>query len=208
MKLSSLTALSAVTLSLAACGGSSVDRDMADVDLPEEYDYLESFIEDVEKDDLDKATNLSGSIVMDGGVVIDVSDEADEQEGVLVEAIGDLGLEVNFDTPAVNATADSFVVYRGQDYAQGDELNGSLSGSGTVNLADSTMTSTLDGTLSADQESYVVDMDMDGTFYDNGGQIGVYGDVEGTIAEDSDPAEKITKVASQLLNRTKSMLHR
>ena len=103
--------------------------------------------------------------------------------------ISELAKDVNFSNPEVNATADSFVVYRGQDYAQGDELNGSLSGSGTVNLADSTMTSTLDGTLSADQESYVVDMDMDGTFYDNGGEIGVYGDVEGTIAESGGQAE-------------------
>nr|WP_319248917.1 hypothetical protein [uncultured Celeribacter sp.] len=189
MKLSSLTALSAVTLSLAACGGSSVDRDMADVDLPEEYDYLESFIEDAEDDGLDVATNLSGSIVMDGGVVIDVSDEEDEQEGVLVEAIGDLGLAVNFSNPEVNATADSFVVYRGENYAQGESLDGSLSGTGTVTLADSTMTSTLDGTLSADQETYDVEMDMNGTFYDNDGQIGVYGDVEGTIAENGGQAE-------------------
>nr|WP_321506873.1 hypothetical protein [uncultured Celeribacter sp.] len=192
MKLSSLTALSAVTLSLAACGGSSVDRDMADVDLPEEYGYLESFIEDVENEDLDVATNLSGSIVMDGGVVIDVSDEEDEQDGVLVEAIGDLGLEVNFDTPRVDADADNFVIYRGENYAQGESLGGSLSGTGTVTPVNSTttMTSTLDGMLSAGQgETYEVVMDMDGTFYDNGGQIGVYGSVEGTIAENDDPGE-------------------
>ena len=189
MKLSSLTALSAVTLSLAACGGSSVDRDMADVDLPEEYDYLESFIEDVENKDLVVATNLSGDIYMDGAVVIDVSDEEDEQDGVLVEAIGDLELDVNFDTPGLIADADNFVIYRGENYAQGESLGGSLSGTGTVTLADSTMNSTLDGTLSADQESYVVDMDMDGTFYDNGGEIGVYGDVEGTIAENGGQAE-------------------
>ncbi|EKE71966.1 MULTISPECIES: hypothetical protein [Roseobacteraceae] len=178
MKLFTLAALSAASLSLAACGGSSVDGDMSDTDLPTKYDSLEGLVASAEAGDLDPASGamMTGTATMSGALGVgDLGDDGN------LEALGDLALTADFTGGTVTGTADNFALYDQDTQAVEAELSGSLTINGSI--TGTGMTADADGTLN-DGEDHLVDLVMDGTFYDYEGDLAVYGDVTGTIDGD------------------------
>ncbi|WP_460275374.1 hypothetical protein [Celeribacter sp. ULVN23_4] len=175
MRFFAMAALSAASLSLAACGGSSVDGDMSEVDLPEQYDSLEGLVAAAENGDLDTASEslMAGTVTMSGALAI--SDVGEDED---LEAIGDMTLTANFTTNLVSGSATNFGLYNEDTQVLEDELSGSLTIDGGV--TGTTLTADATGTLT-DDEDHLIDMDMDGTFYDYEGQLALYGDLEGTV---------------------------
>ncbi|MBU0641641.1 MAG: hypothetical protein KJ731_14330 [Alphaproteobacteria bacterium] len=178
MKLFTLAALSAASLSLAACGGSAVDGDMSDTDLPTKYDNLEGLVAGAEAGNLDPASEamMAGTATLSGALA--VTDLGDSGE---LEAIGDLSLTANFTGGTVTGTADNFALYDVHTQGVDMELTGSLSVDGTI--SGTGMTADAAGTLN-DGEDHMVDLTMAGTFYEYEGELAVYGDIEGTIDDE------------------------
>ncbi|PTQ71884.1 hypothetical protein [Celeribacter persicus] len=175
MRFLTLAAVSAATLSLAACGGSSVDGDMSDVDLPPQYDSLEGLVSAAEKDELETASEsqMSGTATMTGALAIgDIGEDED------LEALGDLSLTANFTSGTVSGTADNFALYNEDTLEVDTDLTGSLSINGTI--SGTSLTADADGILN-DGEDHTLDLAMSGTFYDYEGDLAVYGDVSGNI---------------------------
>ncbi|SLN55011.1 hypothetical protein AQS8620_02411 [Aquimixticola soesokkakensis] len=174
MRIFALAACSAASLSLAACGGSSVG-DLSEVDLPDQYASLEGLVTAAENGDLATAseTMMSGTANLSGALAI--SDIGDDEE---LEAIGDLSLTADFTGGTVTGTADNFGLYDEDTQALEEELSGSLAISGTT--AGTSLTADAIGTVN-DGEDHSVDLDLSGTFYDYDGQLALYGDLEGTI---------------------------
>lgn len=179
MRFYAMAALSAASLSLAACGGSSVDGDMSGVDLPEKYASLEDLVSAAENGELEEASEslMAGTVTMSGALAI--SDVGEDED---LEAIGDMTLTANFTSGDVDGTATNFGLYNEDTQELEDELTGSLTISGDI--TGTTLTADAIGTLS-DDEDHEVDMEMDGTFYDYEGQLALYGDLTGTVDGES-----------------------
>lgn len=178
MRFLAMAALSAASLSLAACGGSSVDGDMSEADLPEKYASLEDLVSKAENAELEEASEnqMSGTATLSGAMAIGDVGEAED-----LEAIGDMSLTADFTGGTVTGTADGFGLYNDDTQELEDELTGSLAISGTI--SGTTLAADASGTLT-DDEAHIVDMNMDGTFYDYEGELALYGDLEGTVDGD------------------------
>ncbi|SFI65020.1 hypothetical protein [Celeribacter neptunius] len=178
MRFFTMAALSAASLSLAACGGSSVDGDMSGVDLPEKYDSLEDLVSKAENGELEEASEslMSGTATLSGALAI--SDVGENED---LEAIGDMTLTADFTGGTVTGTADGFGLYNEDTQVLEDELTGSLAIAGTI--SGTSLAANAAGTLT-DDEDHIVDMGMTGTFYDYEGELALYGDLEGTVDGD------------------------
>ncbi|WP_417280536.1 hypothetical protein [Celeribacter sp.] len=175
MRFFAMAALSAASLTLAACGGSSVDGDMSEVDLPEKYDSLEGLVSAAESGQLEEASEsmMSSTATMSGALAI-----GDIGEDENLEAIGDMTLTADFTGGTVTGTANNFALYDQDTQDIEDELTGSLAISGGI--TGTSLTADATGTLT-DDEAHNLDLDMIGTFYDYEGELALYGDVTGTI---------------------------
>ncbi len=117
---------------------------------------------------------LNGYVGLDGAtddesVVGNLTVNADFDAGTVTTSASDFG-EFDFSDPS-NPVAASTIGVTG----------GTLSGSGTINST--TITSTLDGTVTTSAGNSTVDADMNGNVYDNGGTLLVAGTVTGTVTD-------------------------
>ena len=171
-----LIALSAgaAVLSLSACLGSEDEEGAV---IPAEYASLETLYNAIDEGELEQASAalMTGSASMTGVVVISDIGESED-----MQAVGDLSLTADFDSGTASGSATSFELYSENDGSaiSGGALSGTLTVAGAV--GNGGMSADLDGTLS-DDEDHLVDMTMNGTFYDNAGDVAVQGDVSGTI---------------------------
>lgn len=171
-----LAVLSTATLTLAACAGSSSDDSTTeDANLPAQYQDLEGLVDAVEDDSLEEASAsmMTGTAQLSGAM--EISDLGEDGELV---ALGDLALTADFTGGTVTGTADAFSIYVDATNEVETDLDGSLAINGSI--TGTSLTATAGGTLS-DDEDHIVDMAMDGTFYDYEGDLAVYGDMTGTI---------------------------
>ena len=163
-----------VAMSLSACMGTDEDGGAV---IPAEYASLETLYNAIDEGELETASAalLTGSATMTGVVVIsDIGASEDMQ------AVGDLRLTADFDGGTASGSATSFELYSESDGSAIEDgaLSGTLTVAGAV--GNGGMSADLDGTLSDDTD-HVIDMTMNGTFYDNAGDVAVQGDVSGTI---------------------------
>ena len=164
----------AAALSLSACLGSEEEGGAV---IPAEYASLETLYNAIDEGELEQASAslMTGSATMTGVVVISDIGESED-----MQAAGDLSLTADFDGGTASGSATSFELYSQADGSAIDDgaLSGTLTVSGVV--GNGGMSADLDGTLS-DDDDHVIDMTMNGTFYDNSGDVAVQGDVTGTI---------------------------
>ncbi|MEG3663384.1 MULTISPECIES: hypothetical protein [Celeribacter] len=176
MRLFTMAALAAATLPLAACLGGGGDNDG---DLPENFEEIADLYDAAEAGELDEASEemMSGTATLAGAIAFE-----DLGEGGELEAIGELSLTADFTNDEVTGTADNFALY----VTDTDEVEATLSGSLDVDgdISGTTMTASLQGDLVEGGDSNVVDMTMDGTFYDVDGDLAVAGEVYGWIDDE------------------------
>lgn len=98
-----------------------------------------------------------------------------EDEGY---ALGALALDVDFGSGDVSGTAGNFAVYDADDNKQAN-ISGTLAVAGGV--TGNTLSANATGTLSDGTDPADVALTMDGQFYDDDGDLLVYGDVGGTL---------------------------
>ncbi|MBU2888875.1 hypothetical protein [Celeribacter halophilus] len=178
MRLFTMAALAAATLPLAACLGGGGDND---VDLPENFEELTDLYDAAEAGELEEASEemMSGTATLAGAIAFE---DLGEEGGEVFEAIGELALTADFDENTITGTADNFALY----VSDTDELEGTLSGELTVDgdITGTTMEASLQGDLVEGGDSNVVDMTMEGTFYDANGDLAVTGEVYGYIDDE------------------------
>lgn len=117
---------------------------------------------------------LNGHVGLDGfndgeSVVGNLTVNADFDAGTVTTSASDFG-EFDFSDPSNPVAASTLGV-----------TGGTFSGSGTINST--TITSTLDGTVTTSAGNITVDADMNGNVYDNDGILLVSGTVSGAVTE-------------------------
>ena len=101
-------------------------------------------------------------------------------------AIGALDVSADFANNSLSAKASDFGLYKDADGSLDTDLNGTLSGTGTI--SGSTMSASLTGTL-ADDQDHTVSADLSGSFYDDTNGLTAAGSVAATIDGNSQSGE-------------------
>ncbi|MGD9919080.1 MAG: hypothetical protein AB7U46_13770 [Paenirhodobacter sp.] len=176
-----LLASAAACMALAGCLGGGDGGSGAQA--TETYDRIEAGIDD------GSITTVSdmptGQASMSGHIgVADVGEDGD------LTAIGALALDVDFDGGTVTGSASDFGLYNSDSGNKTENITGTLDVAGT--LSGSTMTADASGELSDGETPSDVALTMTGDFYDDGGDLLVYGDVSGTIADAADGGDSQT----------------
>ena len=139
------------------------------------FDALDDGSVDLTSQTLSGTANFNGYIGVQG---------ENENDGV----IGNLTISANFDTNTVTADATDFAEFDFTDQANPVAVStigvegGTLTGTGAI--TGTGFTSTLDGSVTINSNSFVLDGLMDGAFVDNGSTLATVGVVSGTLAGD------------------------
>ena len=125
-------------------------------------------------------TAPTGQATMNGYVGVDGENDTES-------VVGNLTVNANFDAGTVTTTASDFGEFDFTDPSNPVAVStlgvrgGTLSGSGAINST--TISSTLDGTITSTNGDVTIDADLNGGVYDNGGTLLVSGDVTGTATD-------------------------
>lgn len=97
-------------------------------------------------------------------------------------AVGDLLISADFDTDTATGSADGWTLFDEDTDAVESDLAGSLTLSGGT-ISGSDFDADLNGTLTEGEEDFDLALTLDGGFFDNGGDLGVAGELTGTITD-------------------------
>lgn len=175
-----LLASAAACMALAGCLGGSDGNGSNGAQASENYDRIEAGIDDGSITAL--ADMPSGQASMSGYMGVGEVGENGDQD-----AVGKLALDVDFDGGTVTGQASDFALYDQETESKTMDLSGSLDISGT--LSGNSMSANASGELSDGETPSDVALGMTGNFYDDNGDMVVYGDVNGTIADAADGSD-------------------
>lgn len=167
-------------LGLAACSGSggSVDLGASAGESPSDYDDLAALLTDIENGVLtpEDTSAQTGAVTMTGAVAVD---ELGEDANLTL--VGDLVMTADFDTDTASGSADGFTLFNDTTDSVESDVTGALTMSGGT-ITGSAFDATMSGTLVNEGDDFGVDLTLDGSFYDNVGNLAVGGGLTGTIA--------------------------
>jgi len=176
-------------MSMAACSsssdgglGASAGENIAD------YDDLDAILVDIENGALaaEDTSARTGVATMDGA--IGLSDLGEDGDLTLV---GDMTIAANFDTDIATGSADGFTVFNEDSGNVDSDVGGTLTMEGGT-ISGSDFDATMNGTLTENGDRFDLALTLDGGFYDNGGDLVVGGDVNGTITDADGDVETST----------------
>ncbi|PWE48613.1 hypothetical protein DEM26_17605 [Thioclava sp. NG1] len=174
-------AASAACLALAACNSSNGSSGALTSAEAQNVDATYSdYADRIGTGDL-KTTAPTGQASMSGFMGVSNVNPDDPTTTVM----GELAMDVDFDTGKLTGKGTNFGIYSGDVLTKEANVTGSLDVAGTV--SGSTMVATATGTMS-DGSSPGADfaLDMNGSFYDDGGTLTAVGDVSGTLTDGTD----------------------